>query len=272
MPTKVTWSPNRSITGLKAADISATHDGHHEAQKFTTVGVPENLCQRYGLAAESGVDGGQRTGGSNGSVVESGGALFGDIDGRAGAGGGNETERDQGQGQAQGSASRLVSGREDCYRYSSRYIRCVLVVLNGVGEDFVHETVAFLSVPRSGSRVRSCNDRPSRLHPVPATTAPPQENFSPGPKRYTSRRNSRRTVRDFSPDPVPREVIEYAIRTASTAPSGAHRQPWTFVLVGDAEKKRAIREAAEAEERQNYEGGRLPVHWREALEAVGYHF
>ena len=67
--------------------------------------------------------------------------------------------------------------------------------------------------------------------------------------------DSRRTVRDFSADPVPREAIEYAIRAASTAPSGAHRQPWTFVLIGDSQTKKAIRVAAEGEERQNYEGG-----------------
>ena len=81
--------------------------------------------------------------------------------------------------------------------------------------------------------------------------------------------DTRRSVRDFSPDPVPREVIEYAIRTASTAPSGAHRQPWTFVLVGDPDLKREIRIAAEKEEYENYEGGRIPPHWREALEPLG---
>ena len=79
----------------------------------------------------------------------------------------------------------------------------------------------------------------------------------------------RRSVRHFSPDPVPREIVELAIRTASTAPSGAHRQPWRFVLVGDPETKRAIRGAAEAEERINYEGGRLPDDWREALAPLG---
>jgi nitroreductase len=68
---------------------------------------------------------------------------------------------------------------------------------------------------------------------------------------------------------VPREAVEYAIRTASTAPSGAHRQPWTFILVGGDETKRQIRIAAEAEERMNYEGGRLPTQWREALEPLG---
>jgi len=80
---------------------------------------------------------------------------------------------------------------------------------------------------------------------------------------------TRRSVRQFSPDPVPRQVIELAVETASTAPSGAHRQPWTFVLIGDQETKRAIREAAETEERENYEGGRIPPHWREALEPLG---
>ena len=79
----------------------------------------------------------------------------------------------------------------------------------------------------------------------------------------------RRSVRFFTDDPVPRDLIETAIRTASTAPSGAHRQPWTFVLTGDAAVKRQIREAAEEEERVNYEGGRLPQHWREALEPLG---
>ena len=81
--------------------------------------------------------------------------------------------------------------------------------------------------------------------------------------------NGRRSVRMFSPDPVPREAIEQAIATASTAPSGAHRQPWTFVLIGDPDVKRQIRHAAEEEERTNYEGGRLPDDWREALEPLG---
>ena len=75
----------------------------------------------------------------------------------------------------------------------------------------------------------------------------------------------RRSVRHFSTDSVPRDVIEHAIRTASTAPSGAHRQPWTFVLVGDPEVKRRIRLAAETEERENYEGGRMSPEWQQAL-------
>ncbi len=78
----------------------------------------------------------------------------------------------------------------------------------------------------------------------------------------------RRTTRDFSTEPVPRDLIELAIRTAATAPSGAHRQPWTFVAVGDAEQKRRIREAAEEEELRTY-AERMPEEWRQALAPLG---
>ncbi|HLM69431.1 MAG TPA: nitroreductase family protein [Longimicrobium sp.] len=78
----------------------------------------------------------------------------------------------------------------------------------------------------------------------------------------------RRTTRHFSADPVPRELIELAVRTAGTAPSGAHQQPWTFVVVSDPEIKRRMREAAEAEERVNY-GGRMPPEWLSALAPLG---
>ena len=64
-------------------------------------------------------------------------------------------------------------------------------------------------------------------------------------------------------------MVEAAIRAASTAPSGAHKQPWTFVLIGDPQVKRRIRLAAEAEERENYDGGRIPEHWRRDLERLG---
>lgn len=80
--------------------------------------------------------------------------------------------------------------------------------------------------------------------------------------------DARRSVRDFSSDPVPREMIETAIRTASTAPSGAHRQPWRFVVVGNPEIKRRIRIAAEAEEKKSYEQ-RMPDEWLEALAPLG---
>ena len=80
---------------------------------------------------------------------------------------------------------------------------------------------------------------------------------------------ARRSVRDFSADPVPRELIEIAVATANTAPSGAHQQPWTFVAVSDPAIKHRIRLAAEEEERENYEGGRLPDAWRQAIAPLG---
>ncbi|MCP4304055.1 MAG: nitroreductase family protein [bacterium] len=81
--------------------------------------------------------------------------------------------------------------------------------------------------------------------------------------------NTRRSVRSFATDPVPQELVERAVMAASTAPSGAHRQPWTFVLVGDPALKTRIRQAAEDEETENYQGGRLPAEWREALAPLG---
>jgi iodotyrosine deiodinase len=81
--------------------------------------------------------------------------------------------------------------------------------------------------------------------------------------------SQRRSVRHFSSEEVPRELIERAIETASTAPSGAHRQPWRFVVIGDAEIKRQIRVAAEEEERISYEGGRMPQEWLDALAPFG---
>ena len=80
--------------------------------------------------------------------------------------------------------------------------------------------------------------------------------------------NRRRTTRHFSTRPLPRDVVELALRTAGTAPSGAHQQPWTFVAVSDPELKRRIREAAEAEEREFY-SWRAPPDWREALAPLG---
>jgi iodotyrosine deiodinase len=79
---------------------------------------------------------------------------------------------------------------------------------------------------------------------------------------------TRRSVRHFSPEPVPMEVLEDIIATACQAPSGANRQPWRFVLVTDAETKRKIREAAEAEEKESYER-RMPQEWLDALEPLG---
>ncbi len=78
----------------------------------------------------------------------------------------------------------------------------------------------------------------------------------------------RRTVRDFSNEPFAFELIERAIETAGSAPSGANMQPWRFVIVRDAEVKRRIREAAEAEERASY-GGRMPERWLRRLAPLG---
>lgn len=78
----------------------------------------------------------------------------------------------------------------------------------------------------------------------------------------------RRTVREFAADPVPVELIELAIKTAATAPSGANQQPWFFAVVSNREIKRRIRQAAEAEEYENYHG-RFPNEWLQALAQFG---
>jgi len=78
----------------------------------------------------------------------------------------------------------------------------------------------------------------------------------------------RRTVRDYAPDPVPREVIAECLRAAGSAPSGANMQPWHFVAVGDPALKRRIRESAEVEEREFY-AHRAPPEWIEALAPLG---
>ncbi len=83
--------------------------------------------------------------------------------------------------------------------------------------------------------------------------------------------NARRTVRQFSSDPVPREVIESAIHIAGTAPSGAHKQPWHFVAISNPGLKAKIREAAEVEEREFYSRRATPE-WLAALEPFGTDF
>ena len=80
--------------------------------------------------------------------------------------------------------------------------------------------------------------------------------------------NRRRTIREFSDRPVPRDIIETALKAANTAPSGANLQPWHFVVVSGAETKKKIREAAEVEEREFYEH-RASAEWLEALKPLG---
>lgn len=77
--------------------------------------------------------------------------------------------------------------------------------------------------------------------------------------------NERRTVREFSDRPVDIKVIENIIKAASTAPSGANKQPWTFCVVSSPEMKKKIREAAEIEEKENY-AGRMSERWVKDLE------
>lgn len=78
----------------------------------------------------------------------------------------------------------------------------------------------------------------------------------------------RHTVREFSPEPIAREVVENCIETAGLAPSGANHQPWHFVLIGDRNIKRRLREAAEAEERDFY-AGKASQEWLDALAPLG---
>ncbi|MDG2277063.1 MAG: nitroreductase family protein [Pseudomonadales bacterium] len=87
-------------------------------------------------------------------------------------------------------------------------------------------------------------------------------------ERFYEQMDTRRTVRDFSHEPVPSSVIEYALRTAGTAPSGANLQPWHFGVVSGPETKREIRKAAEEEEREFYTR-RAPQAWLDALAPLG---
>src|SRR5204862_2273276 len=109
---------------------------------------------------------------------------------------------------------------------------------------------------------------PPRCRPLEFEARPPEEMLRRAAESHLHLER-RRSVRHFSSRAVPRELVELAMRTASTAPSGAHRQPWTFVAVSDPALKREIRIAAEEEERESYLGGRMPPEWLEALAPLG---
>ncbi|MFE7119711.1 nitroreductase family protein [Streptomyces sp. NPDC057654] len=113
--------------------------------------------------------------------------------------------------------------------------------------------------PTHGDPYRTVPYRPARM-PAAESLARAAE--------LRERMDERRTVRQFSPDAVPEQVVKDAIACAATAPSGAHQQPWTFVLVKNAEVRRSIRQAAEAEEHLSYEG-RLGQEWLTALRPLG---
>ena len=87
-------------------------------------------------------------------------------------------------------------------------------------------------------------------------------------KSFCDFMDTRRSVREFSNRAVPREIIENLIKTASTAPSGAHKQPWTFCVVSDPGVKKQIRVAAEEEELESYES-RMSSDWLEDLKPLG---
>lgn len=87
-------------------------------------------------------------------------------------------------------------------------------------------------------------------------------------KKIADYMDKRRTVRDFSDAPVDKEVIENIIKAASTAPSGAHKQPWTFCAISNRELKKQIREAAEKEEYESY-NGRMTEEWLKDLAPLG---
>ncbi|MFF2962937.1 nitroreductase family protein [Streptomyces sp. NPDC057963] len=113
--------------------------------------------------------------------------------------------------------------------------------------------------PTHGEPYRPVPYRPGRT---------PAEESLARSAQLSRRMAERRTVRRFSADPVPEQVVKDAIACAATAPSGAHQQPWTFVLVKDPEVRRRIREAAEHEEKISYDG-RLGEEWLAALRPLG---
>ena len=132
-------------------------------------------------------------------------------------------------------------------------------------------------VDRAGTRWSRARDR-VRFHRMTTDNDPgfvPLSSYREYPvaemiersQAYATDLARRRTVRQFSDRPVPREIIEASIRAAGTAPSGAHQQPWHFVVVSDPMVKRAIREAAEQAEAEFY--ATAPADWLAALAPLG---
>lgn len=112
--------------------------------------------------------------------------------------------------------------------------------------------------------------RNSPCHPIPLIFERlPVERMRERGRELLAELARRRSVREFSSEPVPRELIELAIAAAGTAPSGANRQPWHFVAVADPAVKAEIRRAAEAEERAFYQGGRATPAWLAAVAPLG---
>ena len=108
---------------------------------------------------------------------------------------------------------------------------------------------------------------PPRFIPLPYERLAEAEQLAAS-AAFLGQLRRRRTVREYSREPVSWELIENAISAAASAPSGANQQPWTFVVVSDPDLKRRIREAAEEEERESYEH-RMPPAWLRLLERLG---
>lgn len=111
------------------------------------------------------------------------------------------------------------------------------------------------------------NDSPFKTVPYKRPILSEKEVISKSSDYYNFL-NSRRSVREFDDKDIPQEVIENIVRTASSAPSGAHKQPWQFVVVRDKEVKKRIRAAAEAEEMDFY-NNRATDEWLKDLEPLG---
>ena len=112
----------------------------------------------------------------------------------------------------------------------------------------------------------------SKVHPLPQLPLQfrrlEESDMLETARQFYKTMDKRRSVRDFSPDPVPQAIIESCIAAAGTAPSGANRQPWHFAVVKDPAVKKEIREGAEEEEREFYEQ-RAPQEWLDALAPIG---
>jgi nitroreductase len=105
------------------------------------------------------------------------------------------------------------------------------------------------------------------FEPLPGWREYPPAEMEARARAFAAEMQRRRTTRHFSDRPVPRRVIEACLEAAGTAPSGAHLQPWHFVVVEDAELKRRIRVAAEKAEEEFYAGA--PAEWLAALAPLG---
>ena len=109
---------------------------------------------------------------------------------------------------------------------------------------------------------------PFELQPLPAFTEYTPADMVQRASNFRQQMAARRSVRDFDTRAVPRDVINQCLLAAGTAPSGANQQPWFFSVITDPARKQRIRQAAEAEEREFY-NGRAPQEWLDALSPLG---